>query len=82
MPNMKSNKPTVNYPLMPNTYTGPYLPYGTPPKDRAPTPFWYMRKRNDPMNYRALLAAFQQAAKPVQRRVNHQRRPFDAFRGY
>ena len=82
MLNMKSRKPAVNYPLQPNVYTGPILPFGTPPKNYAPAPFWYMQKQNDPMLLNALIIAFKQSAKPVQKRVNHQRRPFDAVRGY
>ena len=83
MPNTKLDKPLHHYPGMPNTYTGPQLPYGTMPRGGAPAPFWYMQKRpEEPMRARALRAAFEQAAKPMQQRVNRDRRPFDKYRGF
>lgn len=80
--NIKLDKLARNYPAMQNTHMGPRLPYGTLPKNRGPNPFWYMQKRGDPIMAKALMTAFQQPAKIIQRRVNHQRRPFDAYRGY
>ncbi len=83
MPNMKLDQPLYKYPLMPNVYTGPQLPYGTRPQGGAPAPFWYMQKRpEEPMRTRALRAVFEQAAKPVQQRVNRSRHPFAKYRGY
>ncbi len=81
-PDSSPIRPTVPQPQMPNQYTNPY---GTPPKDHAPAPFWYMKSQQNegyPMHQSALLKAFQGAAKPMQGRVNRQRRPSDAMRGY
>jgi len=79
-PDTKLSGHRVLQPQMPNQYTGPY---GSPPKDHAPAPYWYMKnKKENPMEQTALLKAFQNAGKPVQSKVNHQRRPADAMRGY
>ncbi len=81
-PDASPIRPTSPQPLMPNAYTSPY---GTPPKDRAPAPFWYMKAQDQkqyPMHQAAMLKAFQGSAKPVQRKVNRQRHPSDAMRGY
>ncbi len=60
----------VNVPMQPNQYTGPF---GTPPKDQAQAPFWYMKKQDIPSE--ALSKAFDR--KPISNR-----RPFDRMRGY
>jgi len=79
-PQKKPDRPMVVHPGMPNIYTGPY---GTPPTNQAVAPYWYMQSRDDePIRGKALRDAFQQAAKPMQQRVNRQRRPSDAMRGY
>jgi len=78
-PDTRPSRPTTIQPQMANQYTGPY---GTPPKDYAPAPYWYMKaQKEDPMQT-AMLRAFQGAGKPVQSKVNHQRRPSDAMRGF
>lgn len=78
-PDARPVRPTIIQPQMLNQYTGPY---GTPPKDRAPAPFWYMKAQKENPMQSALLEAFKRAGKPVQKKVNQMRRPSDAMRGY
>jgi len=76
-PDAKPDRMRSQHPLQPNVYTGPY---GTAPKDHAPAPFWYKKKRpEDPMRARALSEAFRQSA---QKRTNRQRHPSDSMRGF
>ena len=83
MPNIKKTNPLFDYPVMPNRNPGPLQPYGTLPVQGVPSPFWYMpRQPGTPLMVRALRTAFQQAARPVQRRVARSRRPFDRYRGW
>ncbi len=83
MPNIKRDHPLFLYPNMPNQRTGAMYPYGTPPAQGAPAPFWYMQRQPEtPLRVRALRTAFQQAARPVQARVTRGRRPFDRYRGF
>ena len=83
MPNMKRSHPLFDYPVMPKRNSGPSQPYGTLPAQGVPSPFWYMpRQSGTPLAVRALRTAFQQAARPVQRRVTRGRHPFDRFRGW
>ena len=77
--NIKKRK-AVEYPLMPNQYTGPPMPHGTPSKDKAPMPYWYMgRTKDTPGRANALADVFKNIG---QKKVNRQRRPFDRNRGY
>ena len=73
------NIKVVGQPTAP--YIGPRPFYGTLPRNRNPNPFWYMQNR-DPTMVNALMAAFQQPGKIVKSKVNRQRRPFNAHRGY
>ena len=81
-PDASPMRPMTPQPQMPNQYTNPF---GTAPNDQAPAPFWYMKaKQNDqfPLHQAAMMKAFQGAGRSVQKKVNRQRRPSDASRGY